>query len=200
MTRWARANNVHKHKPAEATPWTQLRGGGQHQGASKHGPQKDNLGGGGSGGAPHRVPHGDHLRGTHPSGSAVKKPNRPKKDYVSEDVNGFLEFLQQSGQPLPRGDGGGGRGLREEVETALKKDRRREDRRVKRQSDKRSNMVSGGTFRTKELLKNYLLIEHWTLSRIWIKNDLKRYEVKYEVLGLQNDGNIESVFLLPSFS
>uniref|UniRef100_A0A4W5KIH9 CCHC-type domain-containing protein n=1 Tax=Hucho hucho TaxID=62062 RepID=A0A4W5KIH9_9TELE len=23
MTRWARANNVHKHKPAEATPWRQ---------------------------------------------------------------------------------------------------------------------------------------------------------------------------------
>ncbi|KAL6096413.1 zcchc9 [Pungitius sinensis] len=150
MTRWARANNVHKHKPAEATPWTQLSGGGggggQHHGASKHGPQKDHLKGGGGGGGPHpggsdRVPHRDHLRGTHPSGSAVKKPNRPKKDYISEDVNGFLEFLQQSGRPLPRGDGGGGRGLREEVETALKKDRRREDRRVKRQSDKRSNML-----------------------------------------------------------
>lgn len=31
--------------------------------------------------------------------------------------------------------------LREEVETALKKDRRREDRRIKRQDDKKSNMV-----------------------------------------------------------
>ncbi|XP_075934378.1 zinc finger CCHC domain-containing protein 9 isoform X1 [Anarhichas minor] len=135
MTRWARANNVHKHKPAEATPWTQLRGGGgggaaaaggggggHHSGGSRHGPQRD------------------HLRGTYPGGSAVKKPNRPKKDYVSEDVNGFLEFLQQSGRPLPRG-GGGGRELREEVETALKKDRRREDRRVKRQNDKKSNML-----------------------------------------------------------
>ena len=130
MTRWARANNVHKHKPAEATPWSQLRGGG---------------GGGGGGGRGRPGPQRDHLRGTQPGGSAVKKPNRKKKDYISEDVNGFLEYLQQSGQPLPRG-GEGGREeeqeLREEVETALKKDRRREDRRIKRQNDKKNKMVS----------------------------------------------------------
>ncbi|XP_044030547.1 zinc finger CCHC domain-containing protein 9 [Siniperca chuatsi] len=138
MTRWARANNVHKHKPAEATPWSRLRGGG---------------GGGGGGGHPGRSggpadakrgPQRDHLRGTQPGGSAVKKPNHKKKDYVSEDVNGFLEYLQQTGQPLPKGDKGGWQGvqgLREEVETALKKDRRREDRRIKRQTDKKNNML-----------------------------------------------------------
>ncbi|XP_042365458.1 zinc finger CCHC domain-containing protein 9 [Plectropomus leopardus] len=131
MTRWARANNVHKNKPAEATPWSQLRGGGGAGGA---------RGGAGGGAAPHR----DRLRGTQPGGSAVKKPNRPKKEYVSEDVNGFLEFLQQSGQAPPRGGRGGReeeRELREEVETALKKDRRREDRRIKRQKDKKNNML-----------------------------------------------------------
>lgn len=75
----------------------------------------------------------------------MKKPNRKKKDYVSEDVNGFLEYLQQTGQPLPRGDKGGReeeQELREEVETALKKDKRREDRRIKRQNDKKNKMVS----------------------------------------------------------
>lgn len=134
MTRWARANNVHKNKPAEATPWRQLRagGGGGHQGSSsshtggKQGSQRDNL------------------RRTQPGGSAVKKPNRKKKDYVDEDVNGFLEYLQQTGQPLPKGDKGAGedeREFRTEVETALKKDRRREDRRIKRQKDKKNNMV-----------------------------------------------------------
>ncbi|XP_034403500.1 zinc finger CCHC domain-containing protein 9 [Cyclopterus lumpus] len=142
MTRWARANNIHKHKPAEATPWTQLRGaGGGGGGAGGAG------GGGGGGGSPpgssNYGPQRDRLRGTQPGGSALKKPNRPKKDYKSEDVNGFLEFLQQSGRPLPRGVGGGGGGLelREDLETALKKDRRREDRRVKRQDNKKNNML-----------------------------------------------------------
>ncbi|XP_056259554.1 zinc finger CCHC domain-containing protein 9 [Seriola aureovittata] len=124
MTRWARANNVHKHKPVEATPWSQLRGGGGRGGRGQQGPQRD------------------HLRGTQPGGSAVKKPNRKKKDYASEDVNGFLEYLQQTGQPLPRGGGREEeRELREEVEVALKKDRRREDRRVKRQNNKKNNML-----------------------------------------------------------
>ncbi|XP_027882299.1 zinc finger CCHC domain-containing protein 9 [Xiphophorus couchianus] len=117
MTRWARANNVHKHKPAEATPWNQLRSAGR---------RKD-------GGVPSQT---DPLRKT--CASAERKPNRKKKEYTSEDVNGFLDYLKQSGQ-------GGGREaeteLRETVEVALKKDRRREDRRVKRQKDKKSKMV-----------------------------------------------------------
>ncbi|KAM3599487.1 uncharacterized protein V6R79_006731 [Siganus canaliculatus] len=130
MTRWARANNVHKHKPAEATPWSQLRGGAAGRG------------GGGGGGA-----QKERLRGPWPGGSAVKKPNRKKKEYVDEDVNGFMDYLQQSGQTLPRGVGGAGgrreeeQELRQEVETALKKDRRREDRRVKRQNDKKNKML-----------------------------------------------------------
>nr|XP_019938141.1 PREDICTED: zinc finger CCHC domain-containing protein 9 isoform X1 [Paralichthys olivaceus] len=122
MTRWARANNVHKHKPSEATPWSQLRARGRGQPGSS----------------------GDHLRGTQPGGFAVKKPNRKKKDYNNEDVNGFLEYLQQNGQPLPKTDDGGkelGQDFREEVGIALKKDRRREDRRIKRQTDKKSNMM-----------------------------------------------------------
>uniref|UniRef100_A0AAQ6IRQ5 CCHC-type domain-containing protein n=1 Tax=Anabas testudineus TaxID=64144 RepID=A0AAQ6IRQ5_ANATE len=136
MTRWARANNVHKHKPAEATPWNQLRvargGRGGHAGrsgdsaGSEQGPQKD------------------YLRGTQPSGSSVKKPNRKKKDYINEDVNGFLQYLQQTGQPLPKENEGAReyeKEIREEVEIALKKDKRREDRRIKRQKDKKNNML-----------------------------------------------------------
>ncbi|XP_061589338.1 zinc finger CCHC domain-containing protein 9 [Cololabis saira] len=142
MTRWARASHTHNHKPADATPWSQLRGG---------------RGGGKAGGNP--------LRGTQAGGSAVKKhqkkknyvnedvngfiqaggsevkKHQKKKDYVNEDVNGFMEYLQQSGRPLPPPSGGGRRGLREEVEEALHKDRRREDRRVKRQTDKKTRML-----------------------------------------------------------
>ncbi|XP_060917550.1 zinc finger CCHC domain-containing protein 9 [Labrus mixtus] len=142
MTRWARANNVHKHKEAEATPWSRLKAAGGGGGGGGRG-----RGGGGyqgrSGGPPGNR-QGDYLRGTQPGGSGVKKPNRKKKDYDNEDVNGFLEFLQQSGRPLPKGERGRReeeREVREEVETALKKDRRREDRRIKRQTDKKSNML-----------------------------------------------------------
>uniref|UniRef100_A0A3B3UCL6 Zinc finger CCHC-type containing 9 n=1 Tax=Poecilia latipinna TaxID=48699 RepID=A0A3B3UCL6_9TELE len=124
MTRWARANNVHKHKPAEATPWNQLRSAGR---------RKD----GGVPAGTSRPDQTDPLRKTR--AAAERKPNRKKKEYTSEDVNGFLDYLKQSGQD-------GGREteaeLKETVEVALKKDRRREDRRVKRQKDKKSKMVS----------------------------------------------------------
>lgn len=158
MTRWARANNVHKNKPAEATPWSQLRAGGGGRGGggrgggrggghpgSSGGPFKQGGHPGSSGGSFKQGGQRDYLRGTQPGGSDIKKPNRKKKEYLDEDVNGFMEYLQQSGQRLTKGDRGGREDvqeLREEVETALKKDRRREDRRVKRQNDKKSNMVS----------------------------------------------------------
>uniref|UniRef100_A0A8C7ZS73 Zinc finger, CCHC domain containing 9 n=1 Tax=Oryzias sinensis TaxID=183150 RepID=A0A8C7ZS73_9TELE len=119
MTRWARANNVHRHKPAEATPWSQLRGRGS---------------GGGAQGAP--------LRRTQASGSSAK--NRKKKDYTNEDVNGFLQYLKESGAPLPAGGQQRQKGEQElvqEVGEALRKDQRRETRRVKRQTDKKNKML-----------------------------------------------------------
>lgn len=135
MTRWARANNVHKHKPAEATPWSQLRtrrppgaGGGDGGSSSTAGVK----------GVAERNP----LRKTQPSGSAIKKPNGKKKQYVSEDVNGFLEYLQQTGQHLAKKSQEGEHELREEVQNALKKDKKREDRRIKRQTNKKNKMVS----------------------------------------------------------
>ncbi|XP_008298391.1 zinc finger CCHC domain-containing protein 9 [Stegastes partitus] len=130
MTRWARANNVHKHKPAEATPWSQLRGRGGGRGG---------RGGGGAHGGPGG--QRDPLRRTQPDGSSVKKPNRKKKEYVDEDVNGFLQYLQQSGRSLPSGGTTADKELRQDVEVALKKDRRREDRRLKRQNDKKNKML-----------------------------------------------------------
>ncbi|XP_047227751.1 zinc finger CCHC domain-containing protein 9 isoform X2 [Girardinichthys multiradiatus] len=130
MTRWARANNVHKHKAAEATPWNQLRAAGR-RGAGRDGSR--------SAGA--SQDQRDPLRNTCSSG---KKPNRKKKEFISEDVNGFLEYLKQSGQALPLGKEGEKESeleLREKVGVALKRDKRREDRRVKRQTDKKNKMV-----------------------------------------------------------
>lgn len=75
----------------------------------------------------------------------MKKPNRKKKEYADADVNGFLEYLQQTGQSLPKGEKRGSEEetqFKEELETALKKDRRREDRRLKRQNVKKKNMVN----------------------------------------------------------
>ncbi|XP_067114535.1 zinc finger CCHC domain-containing protein 9 [Osmerus mordax] len=153
MTRWARANNVHKHKPADATPWSQLRGRGGRTETGGHGRGRGQPGSWASGGAGRGPPSwgrggggADPLRRPHPGGAGVKKPNRPKKEYDNVDVNGFLDFLQQSGKTLPAGGSGRTqhgeeREFREEVETALWKDRRREDRRIKRQNDKKSNML-----------------------------------------------------------
>lgn len=135
MTRWARANNVHKQKPAEATPWSQLKA---RRGAGKSGSSEGPA-------CSKQKPQNGNLRRTQPGGSAVKKPNRKKKEYVDEDVNGFLEYLQQTGQSLPKGERRRNeeeQQFKEELETALKKDRRREDRRLKRQDVKKKNMVS----------------------------------------------------------
>ncbi|XP_069736673.1 zinc finger CCHC domain-containing protein 9-like [Phaenicophaeus curvirostris] len=69
-----------------------------------------------------------------------KKKNRKKKDYLNEDVNGFAAFLRES----RRGGGGAeaeGAELEKEVALALKRDKRREDRRLKRQEKKKNAMV-----------------------------------------------------------
>ncbi|NXY86890.1 ZCHC9 protein, partial [Alcedo cyanopectus] len=62
-----------------------------------------------------------------------QKKNRRKKPYLNEDVNGFAAHLQQN---LPAAGG-----LQEEVARALKKDKRREDRRLKRREMKKNAMV-----------------------------------------------------------
>lgn len=134
MTRWARANNVHKHKPADATPWSQLRAGGNASNAAtsssgdRRGPRKQMLCKGTS----------SAVRCSQ-SGQGIKKPK--KKDFCSADVNGFLDYLKQTGQPLPGGSQMSDPEFSEELKTALKKDKRREDRRVKRQMSKKNNMV-----------------------------------------------------------
>nr|XP_015219414.1 PREDICTED: zinc finger CCHC domain-containing protein 9 [Lepisosteus oculatus] len=113
MTRWARANNVHRCKPAEATPWGDLKEG-CGRGAQGPGP------------SPHRGR--DPSRG----GPLGRKPGRKKKEeYDGEDVNGFLAHLRQAGVS----------GAREDVALALKKDQRREERRLKRQELKKTHMV-----------------------------------------------------------
>ncbi|XP_012697937.1 zinc finger CCHC domain-containing protein 9 [Clupea harengus] len=133
MTRWARANNVHKHKLTDATPWSRMKAGaegsnaGTRSSGGRRGPSNQKPGKGSS----------FALRRSQPGQG--NKPNK-KKDFCSTDVNGFMDYLKQTGQPLPRGQLSAPE-FSEELNTAFKKDKRREDRRLKRQSTKKNNMV-----------------------------------------------------------
>lgn len=139
MTRWARANNIHRNKPSEATPWSQLRKGGQGVAGSR----RHYTSGSTNSSSFKQGGQKEHLRRTQPQGTAARKVNHKKKDYVGEDVNGFMEYLQQSGQLQHNTDKVQPHELEitEEVETALKKDQRREKRRIKRQNDKKFKML-----------------------------------------------------------
>ncbi|XP_072514741.1 zinc finger CCHC domain-containing protein 9 [Salminus brasiliensis] len=130
MTRWARANNVHKYKPTEATPWSQLRasesGGGESRRSSSDA---------------HFWKTGSHISGKQTQSCPHKKRANKKKEL---DVNGFMEYLKQTGQPLAKVpikesslDPDGVKA----VATLLKKNERRENRRVKRHQIKNNNMV-----------------------------------------------------------
>ncbi|MGH0188766.1 UNVERIFIED_CONTAM: hypothetical protein FKN15_032014 [Acipenser sinensis] len=137
MTRWARANNIHKCKASEATPWGQLQknsGSGENkQGSSRHSPQRDSRA---------QASKSLSVRRSERF-TATGKANRKKKDYDNEDVNGFMDYLKQTGQSLPRGcprPAADSTGFDEDLAVALKKDHRREDRRLKRQTNKKSNM------------------------------------------------------------
>ncbi|XP_051971538.1 zinc finger CCHC domain-containing protein 9 [Xyrauchen texanus] len=129
MTRWARANNIHKHKPADATPWKQLKANRNAEKArTSSGDQR----------TPKALRHIQERPG-------LSKPYiNKKREHNSEDVNGFMEYLKQTGQTLQKkrhGVASTDQDLQEEVATALKKDKRREDRRLKRQHVKKNNMV-----------------------------------------------------------
>ncbi|NXX54810.1 ZCHC9 protein, partial [Scopus umbretta] len=73
-------------------------------------------------------------------GRTRRTTRRPRKGCGNEDVNGFAAYLQQrwqGGEGAEAGSAGPGK----EVAEALRKDRRREDRRLKRQEMKKNAMV-----------------------------------------------------------
>ncbi|MCJ8742386.1 hypothetical protein PDJAM_G00081460 [Pangasius djambal] len=119
MTRWARAKNVHKHKSTDAASWSQLRAGIAGRGNSSDNLLQDD--------ASHCCPDG-------------KRANRNRQS----DTNGFLDYMKHKRQPLPKGRRGIAteeQDIREVVAIALKKNKRRENRRIKRQDATKSNMV-----------------------------------------------------------
>ncbi|KAF7250535.1 Zinc finger CCHC domain-containing protein 9, partial [Varanus komodoensis] len=121
MTRWARANVTHSKKALDATPWEDMRNDATSTSATNKKQSSSN-----------RL----SLKSTQ-----GKKKNKKKKDYLNEDVNGFMEYLKQNSQVLHNGLVINNHEAKKEIATALKKDRRREERRVKRQEIKKNTMV-----------------------------------------------------------
>lgn len=116
MTRWAK--NVRKHKPMDAASWSQLKAGvARRHNSSGSLLQED---------ASHSYTGG-------------KRANKNK-----HDVNGFMDYLKHKRQQIPKGRQGitlEEQDVKEAVAIALKKDNRRENRRIKRQNATKSNMV-----------------------------------------------------------
>ncbi|XP_036450776.1 zinc finger CCHC domain-containing protein 9 [Colossoma macropomum] len=131
MTRWARANNVHKHKATEATPWSQLRAGkaGRINEIDTRSRRGSSSGTRAWDGASHSSRH------------IQPRPGRKRANNERElDVNGFMDYLKQPRQSLALGPRKGA-SLGGVVVTAIEKDKRRGVRRVKRQNAKKNNMV-----------------------------------------------------------
>ncbi|XP_053157927.1 zinc finger CCHC domain-containing protein 9 [Hemicordylus capensis] len=121
MTRWARASVTHSKKVLDATPWEEMKNDTTGTTATKR-----------------RQSFPDRLSVRSTQG---KKKNKKKKDYLNEDVNGFMEYLKQNSQMLHNGKVDNSHEAKQEIATALKKDKRREVRRVKRQETKKNSMV-----------------------------------------------------------
>ncbi|KFO12581.1 Zinc finger CCHC domain-containing protein 9 [Balearica regulorum gibbericeps] len=116
MTRWARRNGAPGEKALDATPWEEMVSG---------------PGGRGGRSGPLCLKKEQEKR---------KKKNKKKKDYLNEDVNGFAAYLKQSSGGGEVAEAGSAE-LEREIAIALKKDKRREDRRLKRQEMKKNAMV-----------------------------------------------------------
>ncbi|TTK47641.1 Zinc finger CCHC domain-containing protein 9 [Bagarius yarrelli] len=116
MTRWAK--HVNKHKSVNAASWSQLRAGIAGRPNSSASRSRDNT--------------------------SRRSSDGKEADKNSHDVNGFMEYLKHKRNPLPNGRQRvkpEEQDLREALTTALKKNNRREGRRIKRQNAKKSSMV-----------------------------------------------------------
>lgn len=129
MTRWARVTTTQNKRPFSATSWEDLKKGsyeGKSQNLRKHQQREVNKLS-----LKKDAPHAKH------------KKNKKKKEYLNEDVNGFMEYLRQNSQMAHNGEkiATDSQEVREEIAIALKKDNRREGRRLKRQAAKKNAMV-----------------------------------------------------------
>ncbi|XP_049622257.1 zinc finger CCHC domain-containing protein 9 [Suncus etruscus] len=130
MTRWARVTTTQNKRPFSATSWEDLKKGSSYEGKSQ------NL-------RKHQQREVNKLSLKKDAPHAKHKKNKKKKEYLNEDVNGFMEYLRQNSQMVHNGEkiATDSQEVREEIAIALKKDNRREGRRLKRQAAKKNAMV-----------------------------------------------------------
>ncbi|XP_031246969.1 zinc finger CCHC domain-containing protein 9-like [Mastomys coucha] len=128
MTRWARVTTSNSKRPLSATSWEDMKKGSAER-ANQNLPN-------------HKQCQSSRLSLKNDSPQAKRKKNKKKKEYLNEDVNGFMEYLKQSSQVLHNGQliAADSQEIREEIAVALKKDSRREERRLKRQAAKKNAM------------------------------------------------------------
>lgn len=129
MTRWARVTTTHNKRPLPATSWEDMKKG-SFEGKSQNLPKNKRL-------------EANRLLLKNDAPQAKHKKNKKKKEYLNEDVNGFMEYLRQNSQMVHNGEiiATDSQEVREEIAVALKKDSRREGRRLKRQAAKKNAMV-----------------------------------------------------------
>nr|KAF6356424.1 zinc finger CCHC-type containing 9 [Myotis myotis] len=141
MTRWARVTTTHNKRPLPATSWEDMKKGSCEE-KSQSLPKSKQL-------------EANRLCLKNGAHQAKHKKNRKKKEYLNEDVNGFMDYLRQNSQMVHNGEIiTDSREVREEIAVALKKDSRREGRRLKRQAAKKNAMVNF-------LLQNVLFVGKW---------------------------------------
>lgn len=128
MTRWARVTTTHNKKPLPATSWEDMKKG-SFEGKSQNLPKNKRL-------------EANRLSFKNDAPQAKHKKNKKKKEYLNEDVNGFMEYLRQNSQMVHNGEiiATDSQEVREEIAVALKKDSRREGRRLK---DKQKGKCNG---------------------------------------------------------
>ncbi|KAM9088180.1 zinc finger CCHC domain-containing protein 9-like [Megaptera novaeangliae] len=129
MTRWARVTTTQNKRPFPATSWEDMKKG-FFEGKSQNLPKSKQL-------------EANSLSLKTDAPQAKHKKNKKKKEYLNEDVNAFMEYLRQNSQMVHNGEmiATDSQEVREEIAVALKKDSRREGRRLKRQAAKKNAMV-----------------------------------------------------------
>ena len=86
MTRWARVTTTQNKRPFPATSWEDMKKGSS-EGQSQNLPKSKQL-------------EANRLSLKNDAPQAKHKKNKKKKEYLNEDVNGFMEYLRQNSQML----------------------------------------------------------------------------------------------------
>uniref|UniRef100_H0XI94 CCHC-type domain-containing protein n=1 Tax=Otolemur garnettii TaxID=30611 RepID=H0XI94_OTOGA len=109
-TRWARITTTRSKRPLSATSWEDKKKQ-SFEGTSQNLPKHKQVG-----------TNRPSLKNDAPQ--AKHKKNKKKKEYLNEDVNGFMEYPRQNSQMVHNGEitASDIQEVREEIAVALKKD------------------------------------------------------------------------------